>query len=62
VGRQRNHLKYEVVGHVSGESGSRNMGTMRRTVTTPPSEGVAVPAAQSQGGGPARVWRAGQDG
>jgi len=62
VGRRRNNLKYVVVGHSSGESGSPSVGAMGRTVTIPPSKGVAVLAAQSQGGGPAREGRAGQDG
>jgi len=62
VGRQRNNLKYVVVGHISGESGSPSVRAMCRSVTIAPSKGVAVPAAQSQRGGPARVWRAGQDG
>jgi len=33
VGRQRNNLKYVVVGHFSGESGFPSVGAMRRTVT-----------------------------
>ena len=62
MGRQRNNLKYAVVGHISGDSGSPSVGAMWRTVAIPPSKGIAVPAAQSQGGGPERVWRAGQEG
>jgi len=62
VGRQRKFLKYAVVGHISVESGSLSVGAMCRTVTIPPSKGVTVPVVQSQGSGPTRVWRAGQDG
>ena len=62
MSRQRNNLKYAVVGHISRESESPSVRAMCRTVTTTFSDGAAVPAAHSKGGGRARVWRAGQDG
>jgi len=43
-------------------SGSPSVGARCPAVTVPPSKGVAVPATQSQGGGPARGSRSGQDG
>ena len=62
MGRQRNNLNYAVVGHIFS-------GNLVPQVWGPCAElsqilflRIFVPAAQSQGGGPARVWRAGQDG
>jgi len=62
VGRPRIDLKYVALGHIFWKSGFPSVGAMCRAVTIPAYKGVAVPAPQCQGGGPARVLRAGQDG